>query len=107
VRPVFAVIGRPEHIDSAPWVGRSDKWGGLRVGSAGHSLVHSALNGASVADLTNGRAWDRLPSGNGTLITLAVNGELAGDTVGLDEGEKHEGNKGEDGKEESLHCLFD
>jgi len=101
VRPVLEVIGRPEHIDLAPWVGRSNKWGRLRVGSASHSLVHSTLNGTSIADLTNGRAWDRLPTGGGALVTLAVNSDFAGNTVGLDEGEKHEGNKGEDGKEES------
>jgi len=55
VRPVLAVVSRPEHINGASWIGGSNEGGGLRVGSAGHSLVHSALDGAGVGDLTDGR----------------------------------------------------
>ena len=105
--PILTVVGRPEHIDSASWVGRSNERGGLRVGSAGHSLVHSAFDGASVTDLTDGRAWDGLSSGDGALVGLSINGDVANNTVGLSKWEKHKGNKGEGGEQESrgLHCC--
>ena len=106
--PVLPVVGRPEHIDITSWVGRSDEGGGLRAGSAGQSLVRSALDGAGIANLTDGRACDRRPSGDGTLVGLAVDSDLADNTVGFSERKKHERNKeGEDGKEKSrgLHCL--
>lgn len=109
MRPVLAVVGRPEHVNSASWVGRSDEGGRLRVGSAGHGLVGGTLHGAGGADLTDGRAWDRLSSGDRTLVRLAIDDDLANNAVGLNEREKHEGNKeGEGGQEESgsLHCVL-
>jgi len=101
VWPVLAVVCGPEHVNSAAWVGGSDEGGRLRVRSAGHSLVVSTLDGAGVGDLTDGRAWGRLSTSDRTLVDFAINSDLAKDTVGLDEGEKHEGNKGENGEEES------
>jgi hypothetical protein len=101
VWPVLAVVGRPEEVNRATRVGGSDEGGRLRVGSAGQSLVVSTLDGAGVADLTDGGAWDRLSSGDRALVGFAIDGDLASDTVGLDEGEKHEWNKErEGGKEE-------
>ena len=100
--PVLAVVGRPEQVDSATWVGRGDEGGRLRVGSAGHSLVVSTLDGAGVADLTDGGAWNRLSSGNRTLVGFTIDGDLSSDTVGLSQRKKHERNKErEGGKEES------
>jgi hypothetical protein len=106
--PVLAVVGRPEHVDIAAGVGRSDKGGRPRVGSAGHGLVVSTLYGAGGTDLTNWRAWDQLASSDRTLVGFAINDDIIDDTVGLDEREKHEGNKGEGGEEESgsLHCVL-
>jgi len=102
VWPVLAVVGSPEHVNSATWVGGSDKGSRLRVGSAGYGLVVSTLDGAGVADLTDGRACNRLTSGDGALVGFAVDGDLANDTVGLGKREKHEWNKErEGGKEES------
>jgi hypothetical protein len=93
VWPVLAVVGRPEHVDSATGVGGSDEGGRLRVGSAAHRPVVGTLDGAGVADLTDGGAWNRLSTGDGTLVGCAIDGNLTGDAVGLGEGEKHEGYK--------------
>jgi len=109
VWPILAVVGRPEHVDAASWVRRSDKGCRFRVGSAGYSLVVSALDGAGGADLTDGRAWDRLSSSDRTLECLAIDGDLADNTVGLGERKKHEGNKEGEGREEEscgLHRLL-
>ena len=105
--PILTVVGRPEHINSASWIGRSNERGGLRVRSAGHSLVHSAFDRASGADLADGRAWDGLSSGDGALVGLSINSDVANNTVGLSKREKHKGNKGEGGEEESRgpHCC--
>lgn len=108
--PVFAVIGCPEHVNLAAGVCRSDKGSKLRVGSAGHGLVESTLDGASGADLTDGGAWDRLSSSDRALIGFAVDDDITNDTVGFSEREKHEGNKEGDGREEEsggLHCVID
>lgn len=108
VWPVLAVIGLPEYVDSAPWIGRSDEGGRLRVGSTVNCEVICALDGAGVANLTDGRVWDGIPSSNGALVCLAIDGNLADNPVGLDEREKHERHEGENGKEEScgLHCSW-
>jgi hypothetical protein len=109
VGPVVVVVGRPEHVNVAPGVGRGDEGGRLCVGSAGHSNVVGALDGAGVADLTDGGVWDELSSGDGTLVGLAVDGDLGDNPVSLGEREEHEGNKeGEGGEEESggLHCSL-
>jgi len=93
VWPVIAVVGRPEQVNIAAGVGGSDEGGRLRVGPTAHRLVVSTLDGAGVTDLTNGGAWDRLPSGDRTLVGFAIDGDLASDAVGLGEREEHEGNK--------------
>ena len=90
VGPVLAVVGLPEDLDGASWVCRSVKGSGLRVGPAGHGLVHSAFDGTGVADLTDGRAWNLLSASNGTLVRLAIDSDLAPNAVGLDEWEKKE-----------------
>ena len=90
VGPVLAVVGCPEHINCATRVGGSDKRGGFRVGSTGHGLVVSTLDGAGVGDLTDGRAWERLSSSDRTLEGLAIDGDRGDNTVGLGEREKHE-----------------
>jgi len=100
VWPVLAVVCGPEHVNSATWVGGSDEGGRLRVGSAGHSLVVSTLDGAGVGDLTDGGAWNRLSSGDRALVGFAIDGDLANDTVGLDEREKHERNEEREGRKE-------
>ena len=99
--PILVVVSRPEHTHSASRVCRSDEGGRLRVGSTGHSLVRSTLNGTGSANLADGRAWDRLPSGQGTLVRLSIDGDLLDNTVGPGEGEKHEDNKGESGEKGS------
>lgn len=102
VRPVLAVVGRPEHVNCATGVGGSDEGGRLCVRPAGHGLVGSTLDRAGVADLTDGGTLDRVSSGDGTLVGLAIDGDLADDAVGLGEREKHEGNKeGKGGEEEN------
>ena len=100
VRPVLAVVGRPEHVNCATGVGGSDEGGRLCVRPAGHGLVGSTLDRAGVADLTDGGTLDRVSSGDGTLVGLAIDGDLADDAVGLGEREKHEGNKEGKGREE-------
>lgn len=106
--PVLAVVGCPEYVDSASWVCGSDERGRLRAGSAGHGLVGGTLDGAGAVDLTDGRAWDRLSSGDRTLVRLAVDADRGDNTMGLDDRKKRKGNQdGEGGCEESgsLHCL--
>lgn len=88
--PVLAVIGLPEDFNGAPWVCRSVKGGGFRVGPASHGLVHSALDGTGVADLTDGRAWNLVSSSNGPLVRLAIDTDLSHNAVGLDERENKE-----------------
>jgi len=105
VWPVIAVVGRPEYIDIATRVGRSDKGGRLRVGPTGHRYVVSTLDGAGVGDLTDGGVWERLSAGDGALVGLAINGDLAGNTVGLGDREKHEGDKEREGGEEESGSL--
>ena len=105
--PVLAVVGLPKGVDSTSRVGRSDEGGRLRVGSTSHRQVVGTLDGARVADLTNGRAWDRISSSNGTLVHFAINGNLTENTVGPNKWEECEGDEEECGEEEScgLHCL--
>lgn len=107
--PVLAVVGCPKHANCASWVGRSDEGGRLRVGSAGHGFVVSAFDRAGGADLTDGRAWVRLSPSNRTLERLAIDGDIADNTVGLGERKKHDRNKEGKGREEErcgLHCQL-
>ena len=87
---MLTVVGLPEGLDGASWVRRSVKGGGLRVGPTGHGVVHRALDGTGVADLTDGRAWGLVSSGDGTLVSLAIDGDLSENAVGLGERENKE-----------------
>ena len=98
----------PEHVNSASWISGGDERGRLRVGSASHGKIVGTLDRAGVVDLTDWGVWDRVSPSDRTLVGLAINDNLADDTVGLGEWEKHEGDKEEGRKEKScgLHCLL-